>query len=68
MKDVIRFVSKKGLKEFVPYSPQHIDRLEKAGRFPKRVKLGPGRVAWVLSEIEDWIQGIVAKRDAKTAS
>ena len=52
-----KLVSKKELKTVcgIPYSPQHIARLEKAGDFPKRIKLGQCRVAWLLSEVEEWI-------------
>lgn len=32
-------------------------RLEKAGRFPKRQKIGFKRVAWRAAEIDDWIAG-----------
>lgn len=39
--------------ERVGYSKMHIWRLEKAGQFPRRVKLGPHRVAWVEEEIEE---------------
>ena len=53
---VMRILSKRQLKELVLYSPQHIARLEKAGKFPKRVQLGPNRVGWVESEVLDWIQ------------
>lgn len=45
-----RLLSKRDLKQIVLYSPQHIARLEKAGRFPKRVRLGPyagSRVGWL---------------------
>lgn len=30
-------------------------RRERAGRFPRRVKLGDNSVAWREEEIEDWI-------------
>jgi len=52
-----RLVSKKELKTIygIPYSFQHIARLEKAGLFPKRIQLGAGRVAWYAHEIEEWI-------------
>jgi prophage regulatory protein len=52
-----RLVDKKGLKTIygIPYCSQHIARLEKAGEFPKRLHLGPCRVAWYCSEIEAWI-------------
>ena len=52
----MRILSKKELRALVLYSPAHIDRLEKSGRFPKRVRLGPGRVGWVESEVLEWLQ------------
>lgn len=47
----------------IPYSRVHIDRLEKAGRFPRRVQLGPNSVAWVEDEIIDWQAERIAARD-----
>lgn len=52
----MRILSKRQLKELVLYSPQHVARLEKAGKFPKRVQLGPNRVGWVEDEVLDWLQ------------
>jgi prophage regulatory protein len=51
------------VKERVGYSRMHIDRMEKAGRFPKRVRLGPNSVAWVEAEIEAWLRERMASRD-----
>lgn len=50
-----RIITKRELREMVPYSPQHILRLEKRGVFPKRIVIGPGRVGWRLSDIETWL-------------
>lgn len=33
--------------------------------FPKQVKLGSGSVAWVESEVLDWIEAKIAQRDAQ---
>ena len=52
------------MKELVLYSPQHIARLEKAGKFPKRVQLGSNRVGWVESEVLDWLQTRLDVREA----
>jgi prophage regulatory protein len=62
----IKLISKKDLKVVlgIPYSFQHIARLEAAGRFPKRIRLGQNRVAWLLAEVESWIEERVARRDA----
>jgi prophage regulatory protein len=59
----MRLLSKKHVREMVLYSPQHIARLEAAGKFPKRVQLGPGRVGWVDEEVQDWLAARIAERD-----
>jgi len=51
----LRILTKKEVCALVPYTPQHIHRLEKAGRFPRRLQLGPNRVGWRLTDIEQWI-------------
>jgi prophage regulatory protein len=45
------------LQQLIPYTKVSIYRLEKkqAG-FPKRIHLGPGRVAWKLSEVLAYIE------------
>ena len=59
-----KLVSKKELKSVygVPYSFAHIARLEAAGQFPKRMKLGACRVAWVAEEVDNWIEERIANR------
>ncbi len=47
----------------VPFSNVHLLRLEKAGGFPRRVQITPGRVGWVESEVEDWLCARIAERD-----
>ena len=63
---MMRILSKKQLRELVLYSPQHIARLEKVGKFPKRIRLGPNRVGWIESEIYDWLKQRIAIRDNPT--
>ena len=60
---VMRIISKRQLRDLVPYSPQHIARLEKAGKFPKRVHLGPNRVGWVEEEVQDWLVAKAMQRE-----
>ncbi len=66
MQTEMQLVSKKELKATfgIPYSFQHVARLEKAGHFPKRIQLGQNRVAWLRSEIEAWIAARVANRNS----
>jgi prophage regulatory protein len=46
----------------IPYCFAHIARLEAAGKFPKRVQLGACRVAWVVEEVDAWIEERIANR------
>lgn len=64
----MKLLSKTEVRSKVLYSPAHIARLEAAGQFPQRVRLGVGRVGWVETEVEDWIKERIAKRDARTGS
>jgi prophage regulatory protein len=38
------------------YADRTIDRKERAGQFPTRVKLGPNAVGWYSDEVEEWIE------------
>ena len=51
----MKIIDWKVLKTKVPYSRQHIGRLETDGKFPKRIQLGQCRVGWLESEVDDWI-------------
>lgn len=59
----IRLITRAELRSIVPYTPQHILRLEKRGLFPRRVQVGANRVAWLLSEVEEWVAARVAERE-----
>jgi len=49
----VRLIPYEGLRaKGVPYSKVHLWRLEKAGKFPRRVPIGSGRYAYVESEID----------------
>lgn len=65
MSETVRLISKKQLKLLVLYSPQHIQRMEHAGQFPRRVRLGThrgSRVGWIESEVMAWLQERIEKR------
>lgn len=59
----LRLIARSELLTIVPYTPQHILRLEKRGLFPRRIQVGPNRVAWLLSEIEEWVAERILKRN-----
>jgi len=43
-------------------SPSTLLRLEAAGQFPKRVRIGAHSVAWLASEIHAHIEALAAER------
>jgi prophage regulatory protein len=46
------------------YSESHICRLERMGRFPKKVELQPGgAVGWFEDEVDAWLEARAAERD-----
>ena len=61
----MQFLTKTQVSERIGYHPVHIMRLAKAGKFPRPVKLGKGRVAFVEDEIQAWQEAKIAERDAK---
>jgi prophage regulatory protein len=52
----------------IDYDRSHLWRLSKRGDFPKPVNVGPGRIAWVASEIDAWLRAKVDARDSKSAA
>lgn len=57
-----QIIRQKELQALVPYSGMHLWRLEKVGRFPRRIKLGPNRVGWSLNEVNAWLEARKAER------
>jgi prophage regulatory protein len=51
----------------ITLSKCQIWRIEKAGKFPKRVYPSAGRVAWVESEIDAYLAACIANRSAMAA-
>ncbi len=66
----MKLLSKRQLLELIPYSDSHIQRLEKQGLFPKRVKdtrfaekqPSYSKAFWVEQEVLDWIQARMDER------
>jgi prophage regulatory protein len=50
-----RIITRRELRQIIPYCPQHILRLEKQGKFPKRIQIGARRVGWYLTDVEAWL-------------
>jgi prophage regulatory protein len=48
----------------IRWTRQYINRLERSGKFPKKVELGHNTKDWVEEEIADWCAAKVRARDA----
>jgi len=51
-----RIIRKPELLKIIPFSHVTIWRMEKAGKFPKRLQLGGNSTGWLLSEVNEWIK------------
>ena len=50
-----RLLGRKEVLRLVPYSQRHLYRLEAAGLFPRRVRVGRNKVGWWESQILAWL-------------
>ena len=58
----MRIVRKPELARKVGLHPGHLAKLERDGKFPKRVRLGANSVGWVEEEIDAWLAERAAER------
>lgn len=57
-----RLIRKPELMSMIGLSDATVWRMEKAGKFPKRLQLGGNSVAWLESEVLDWLSAKAAER------
>jgi prophage regulatory protein len=61
----MKFVPYENLRDYgIVAHKVSIWRWERAGQFPKRVRVSAGRIAWVEEEIESWLAARAAERNA----
>ncbi len=58
-----RFIKLPKVKAITSLSTSEIYRRIAAGTFPAQVTLGPKSVAWIESEIVQWCDDLVARRE-----
>ena len=51
-----RLLKIKEVGELTGLSKMQIYRMEARGEFPPRREVSPGRVAWLSSEVEEWVE------------
>ena len=56
------FILAQELTGLVPFSPNHLRRLEAQGDFPRRIRIGANRIAWLRDEVEQWLAARVEAR------
>ena len=59
-----RVIGSADLRRLIPFSDAHFWRLERAGLFPRRIKVGLRRVGWDFDEVTAWIDARKAERGA----
>jgi prophage regulatory protein len=65
----VRLIPYDALKDKgIAYSKPQLWRLERAGKFPRRVPIGAARYAYVEAEIDAYIEKLIAERDAQAAA
>jgi prophage regulatory protein len=65
----LKLISRDGLREKgVRFHPKHLDKLVKAGKFPRPVKIGQNKNAWIEDEVDSYIADRIAERDAQAAA
>jgi len=57
-----RIIRKPELFSRIGLSDATVWRLERAGKFPKRIRLGGNSVGWLSTELEEWIEKKAADR------
>jgi len=60
-----RIIRKPELLSRIALSDATIWRMERDGRFPKRIQLGGNSTGWIESEIDAWLDGRMADRKEK---
>lgn len=63
----MRVLRKRLVREKTGLSSASIDRKERAGEFPTRIRLGTKAVGWIEAEIDTWIEARRDERDHKPA-
>lgn len=59
----MRLIKLKEVLHITGLSRSTVYRFMSAGGFPMKVELGGNSVAWVESEVEEWISEKIGKRD-----
>ena len=62
-----RIIRKPELAGIIGLSDVTVWRMEKAGKFPKRIQLGANSVGWFSDEVALWLEERAAEREGAAA-
>ena len=62
-----RIIDRHELRTLVPLHQSQVARLEAAGEFPRRIRLGTARIGWSLYEVVLWMEARKAEREDRDA-
>ena len=62
-----RLVRKSEVLRLIPYSHTTLWRLERAGKFPQRVRLGVQAIAWYEDEVAEWINSRIRQAGRRSS-
>lgn len=62
MTDYPKILFKRDIAELTRMSPEALSRMEQKNMFPRRIKIGQQRVAWIESEVRDWLADRMSER------
>jgi predicted DNA-binding transcriptional regulator AlpA len=66
MSRLIRFNE---LRNFgIPWSRPHLSRLEKEGRFPKRITMSKRTMGWAETDIEAFVRAVIRESSQQSGS
>lgn len=64
MQPLDRYLTLKEVEGITTFRKPTIYRLIKSGDFPCQIRISPNRVAWLASEVGQWLEARAAQRDA----
>ncbi|MBT5001213.1 MAG: AlpA family phage regulatory protein [Tateyamaria sp.] len=56
-----KLLKAKDVSDLTSISRSHLHRLAREGKFPKPIKIGENRSAWLEADVQDWITTCVRK-------
>lgn len=63
-----RLISRREVQAKTSYSASHIYAKMAKGEFPAPVRISERRIAWLESEIDQWIAELIANRNASNVT